>query len=247
MGEILSQITRIDNNIQNALAKVAAKGVTVSADAGSDELPGLIEQISQAEDLDSVLDAQEAKLNALLSSLDGKAAGGGAGTDLEDAIVSRTISGEYRNNRVTSVGFNAFANCNNLVSAYFPEVTTIGTKAFNGCGKLERVEFPKLTTITAGDNFTYCYELKYVDLGLAKSIPSWCLANNKKLVTVILRKPDGVCTLAATNALSGSGVESGIGYVYVPAAIVDSYKAATNWSTYAAQIRAIEDYPEICG
>lgn len=51
MGEILSQITRIDNNIQNALAKVAAKGVTVSADAGSDELPGLIEQISTGVDL----------------------------------------------------------------------------------------------------------------------------------------------------------------------------------------------------
>jgi hypothetical protein len=51
MGEILSQITRIDNNIQNALAKVAAKGVTVSADAGSDELPGLIEQIPTGVDL----------------------------------------------------------------------------------------------------------------------------------------------------------------------------------------------------
>lgn len=51
MGEILSQITRIDNNIQNALAKVAAKGVTVSADDGSDELPGLIEQISTGVDL----------------------------------------------------------------------------------------------------------------------------------------------------------------------------------------------------
>lgn len=26
------------------------------------------------------------------------------------------------------------------------------------------------------------------------------------------------------------------------AALVDSYKAATNWSTYADQIRALEDY-----
>ena len=34
---------------------------------------------------------------------------------------------------------------------------------------------------------------------------------------------------------------------YVPTSLVDTYKSATNWSTYAEQIRAIEDYPEITG
>ena len=37
-------------------------------------------------------------------------------------------------------------------------------------------------------------------------------------------------------------IASGAGYIYVPAALVDSYKVATNWSTYAAQFRALEDY-----
>lgn len=32
---------------------------------------------------------------------------------------------------------------------------------------------------------------------------------------------------------------------YVPSALVEEYKSAPNWSTYAEQIRAIEDYPEI--
>ena len=36
-------------------------------------------------------------------------------------------------------------------------------------------------------------------------------------------------------------------YVYVPKALVGAYKSATNWSTYANQIRAIEDYPDITG
>ena len=40
---------------------------------------------------------------------------------------------------------------------------------------------------------------------------------------------------------------NGTGFVYVPAESVDTYKSATNWSTYAEQIRAIEDYPEITG
>jgi hypothetical protein len=40
-------------------------------------------------------------------------------------------------------------------------------------------------------------------------------------------------------------IEDGTGYIYVPSALVETYKTASNWVTYAAQIRAIEDYPEI--
>lgn len=67
------------------------------------------------------------------------------------------------------------------------------------------------------------------------------------LTALILRNPDSVVTLTNTNALSGTPIASGTGYIYVPSALVDSYKAATNWSTYAAQFRAIEDYPDITG
>ena len=47
--------------------------------------------------------------------------------------------------------------------------------------------------------------------------------------------------------LSYTKISSDSGYIYVPAALVDSYKAAANWQNYADQIRAIEDYPEITG
>jgi hypothetical protein len=88
--------------------------------------------------------------------------------------------------------------------------------------------------------------LKYADLGLVTNLPSWSLASTA-LETVILRKTDKICTLQVTNALSGTPIEKGTGYVYVPRDLVDAYKSASNWSTYANQIRAIEDYPEICG
>lgn len=45
----------------------------------------------------------------------------------------------------------------------------------------------------------------------------------------------------------GTAIASATGYIYVPQSLVDQYKAATNWATYANQIRAIEDYPEITG
>ena len=60
--------------------------------------------------------------------------------------------------------------------------------------------------------------------------------------SLILRKTSAICTLANTSVFRSTPIADGTGYIYVPAALVDSYKAATNWSTYADQFRALEDY-----
>lgn len=59
-----------------------------------------------------------------------------------------------------------------------------------------------------------------------------------RLSNLIIRTPT-VCALQ-------SAPESTTAKLYVPAALVDSYKAATNWSNMADRIFAIEDYPDIC-
>ena len=52
--------------------------------------------------------------------------------------------------------------------------------------------------------------------------------------------------MTSTNPFGGSTpLAKGTGYIYVPRALLNDYKTAENWSTYAAQIRAIEDYPEL--
>ena len=102
-------------------------------------------------------------------------------------------------------------------------LTGVGVYAFYGCAALETVDLPGITSIAAN----------------AKQ-------NCSSLSALILRGSVMV-TLANTNALASSAVSSGTGYIYVPAALADSYKSATNWSTYAAQIRAIEDYTDITG
>jgi hypothetical protein len=62
--------------------------------------------------------------------------------------------------------------------------------------------------------------------------------------SLIIRRTDKVPTLAHTNSMgtNGSGVCGSGRYIYVPAALVDTYKATTNWSSYADKIRALEDY-----
>ena len=145
-----------------------------------------------------------------------------------------------------SIGTYAFYNCLVLNEPNFPEVTSVGTYAFRQCRKLPTVCFPKLNSIGAYA-LSRCNVLTKADLGLAQSVPANLFAEDSKLGTLILRKSDGVATLAATSAFSGTLIASGTGYVYCPAALLEEYRVASNWSTYAAQFRAIEDYPEICG
>ena len=193
------------------------------------------------------------------------AEGGGASGDI-DAFITRTIT-EIRSD-VTTVGYYAFCNCADLVNVDFPNAVTINGYGFQNCTALTDVFFPKVSGIN-GYGFYGCTSLENADFPSLKSVGNYafrkCSALKKidmqqiytinvyafyectNLETVILRKTDGVCTLSATNVFQMTKISDGVGHIYVPAALVDSYKSQTNWSTYAAQIRAIEDYPEITG
>ena len=150
--------------------------------------------------------------------------GGGGGSDeLVNSLIDRTISGAYVNNTVTIVGRYGLAGCTKLTSVMLPAVRTTDGNSMNGCSELTKADFSNLQTIR--------YSTFY---------------SNKKLVTLIIRT-QAVAHLEKTSAFTGTPIASGTGYIYVPSALVDSYKTATNWSTYANQIRAIEDYPDITG
>lgn len=65
------------------------------------------------------------------------------------------------------------------------------------------------------------------------------------LKTIILRN-SSVCTINSTSTMIiRSLISYEDCYVYVPAAIIEDYKATTNWVTVADKFRAIEDYPDI--
>lgn len=153
---------------------------------------------------------------AILKKLAG--GGGGSGHEIEDAIVSGTIA-DYTNDRVTSIRNSAFYDCSNLASANFPAATSIRNSAFDSCSSLTSADFPAATSI-GNSAFVEC----------------------PGLTSLILRVTTQVCTLSNTNAFNNTPIKSGTGYIYVPAALVDSYKTATNWTTYANQFRALESY-----
>ena len=130
---------------------------------------------------------------------------------------------------------NLFRNCSYLQQVKLTNTQNVTeiTSAFNYCTRLQLVEIPYYNISTTSDSeglFYYCYLLKAV---VIRSFGSTILNSN-----------------AFTNCYHFTGTVDSTynpngdkdGYIYVPRNMVDTLKSATNWSTYASQIRALEDY-----
>ncbi len=133
---------------------------------------------------------------------------------------------------------NHFCNyCTNLETVNAPEALFLGESAFSHT-KIRYGVFPKLKALinyAMSDNAA----LEAVDfLGGAYSgdysglSRSGVFNNCSSLATLVIRSTARVY-LYAINVFTGTPFASGKsgGTVYVPAALVDSYRSATNWST----------------
>ena len=152
----------------------------------------------------------------------------------------------------TSVGGSAFSKCENLISVNLPLVEDFygssATSVFSYCKSLKHIKLPSVTR-TNTELFAYCTSLKTVDLGVScSSVYERLCEKCSSLTTFVLRNESKVAQLRSTNAFNNTPIANGIGYIYVPRALLSDtdstkdYRQATNWSTYAAQFRALEDY-----
>lgn len=89
--------------------------------------------------------------------------------------------------------------------------------------------------------FRECRELRVVDMPNLTYLNQAVFANCVGLKALILRG-NTMCTNINPDILSGSAIASDTGYIYVPRALIEDYKVATNWSIHADQFRALEDY-----
>ena len=138
----------------------------------------------------------------------------------------------------TSIATSAFRECSALHTVNMPKLEAVGSYAFDGCESLTRVEFPAAATVESRA-FYGCTSLQVADFASVTSIKSQAFYD--AAVKALVLRAGSVCTLS-TNVLTGTPIASGTGYIYVPAALVGSYKTATNWIAHAAQFRALEGY-----
>lgn len=150
------------------------------------------------------------------------------------------------NYRVITPSSNGiFTEQRNLVSVNLPSLINIPNSLFQFCTNLTEVDFPKVSNIES-NAFTGCSKLKKIRVGGAITSLSYIfLSSASAFESLILSGLTSVPTLGS-NTFRNTRIASGVAYVYVPKALEDTIKAASIWSTYASQIRAIEDYPEIC-
>ena len=148
---------------------------------------------------------------------------------------------------LTSISNNAFSGCSGLTSISCDgAITTMNAAAFTstsstGAMSLVSASFPNmnpsatLSTVFGSTTAAYaCQSLKTVDIGRSSGIAANAFANCYALDTLILRKTGSVCTLANVNAFLNTplrGYDSKTGTVYVPSALIATYKTATNWKT----------------
>lgn len=159
---------------------------------------------------------------------------------------------------VTVVGGYAFKNCDGLKSVVIPEsVTSLSNNTFDGCVALENATFPENETSVYSSAFRDCYSITSVTVpeGVT-NIATYAFYQCRNLVNVHMpssleiiqayafascysvayydfSKHTVVPTLSATNAFSNIPADC---QIRVPASLVDEWKAASNWSSYASNI-----------
>ena len=160
---------------------------------------------------------------------------------------------------VTSIGDSVFMDCRSLTSVTIPDsVTSIGIGAFRSCGSLISIDIPNSVTSISHAVFESCASLTSVTIpNSVTSIGETVFMGCTSLTSVTI--PDSVTSIshavfqdctsltsvtieATTPPTLGSDAFSGNASgrkIYVPSASVETYKTASVWSTYAADIEAI--------
>jgi hypothetical protein len=137
-------------------------------------------------------------------------------------------------NCVTSIGESAFQYCYSLTSIdILDSVTSIGEWAFAYCSGLTSIDIPSGVTNISNSAFQGCSSLTSIDIPSGvTNIGGSAFRNCSGLSSIIVNAttPPTLGTYAFYNTTCP---------IYVPAASVDTYKSAENWSTYASRIQAI--------
>lgn len=139
---------------------------------------------------------------------------------------------------VTVVGARAFKSNAVLKSVDLSssKTTKTGYEGFSTCNELREVLLPNTVTEISDYSFQYCSRLQSIDLPPSCSkISQYAFLGCSGLESLTIRYPSGVIT-TGNNAMLGAKADCAI---YVPANLVDSYKADSSWSSRAAYIQAI--------
>jgi hypothetical protein len=147
----------------------------------------------------------------------------------------------------------AFYHCYELETVDFSSAISLAGDTVGNCRSLTRIVLPKVTKLS---NYVFegCWKLLSIDFHLyAGDFGNQMFYNCCQLRSIILRS-ETMCTLGSVSSAMGNcyhmtGTYHAThnpysykdGCIYVPRALIDSYRKATNWSQFGTQFRVLED------
>lgn len=167
-------------------------------------------------------------------------------SDTIDGLIDGTLSGAYRNDRVTSVGIYGFYYKSGLTNLELPNVVSIKDFSFANCTDIISIHLPKAqfargnggvfqnciklkniniqSSINVGSTVFYnCYELEELNLPLVNYIGGLAFYNCRTLKKLVLRI-NTICKLNSTNAFDGCyHILGTVDATYNPEGLKDGY------------------------
>ena len=150
---------------------------------------------------------------ANLPSGGGESSGGSSGDNTAlISLIDRTATSFEIPEGTTHIGYSAFREFIMLTSITIPNsVTNIEDSAFMGCTRLRSITIPAGVTYIGMYAFYGCTGLTEIDFSTHTTVP----------------------TINAMDVFSNTSANL---VIKVPSTLLDEWKAATNWSTYADKI-----------
>ena len=145
---------------------------------------------------------------------------------------------------VTTIGNSTFGICSKLTTISFPVATSIGNYAFTSCSSLTTINFPAVTII-GYSAFGSCTKLTTASFPAVTSISDYAFYRCYNLTALYLTG-SSICTLSNSYAFSSTPIggysrsAGTYGSIYVPASLLASYKAATNWTYFSSRFVAYD-------
>lgn len=150
-----------------------------------------------------------------------------------DTLMRNLVLSSWDTSRVTTL-----ANCFMYFGSNVRDGNSIKIKLDTNLSNVTTVSglFSQATTVTT--------------IWLGNDSTTWKVSNSRSIFNytsnlkhVVIRGTN-VLNITSSDAFSNSSIAAGTGLIYVPDSLVEDYKAANYWSTYASQIKPISEYVE---
>lgn len=176
---------------------------------------------------------------------------------LEEVVLPETLTSlpaysfyEYANlssinlSKIETFERDSMSGCTSLPSVLVLEnAKDFGSGVFILCTSLERVELPNVVTIADAINYRGCFSgcnnLAWLRIGPnCTKIGSYLRSYSTTTTPLSI-----ICEAVTPPSLGNSPFHAGgaMGYIYVPDASVDAYKAATNWAQFSDVIKPMSE------